>query len=341
MKKALVLIICLGLFGMSACSKDTTITKSSDDNVNYLDTTPTDTSDENVVNVDEGLLTVTLTIPANLMGETTQADIDKAVSEKGFISGILNDDGSATYVMTKAKHKEIIDEMAESMDKSIQDIVDSNDYPNIVSVTHNKDFTDFEIKYAADEVDLVDSFMVYTFYLIGWTYGAYSGQSAENIHVEYVSSDTGDIISEANSRDIETSENTKSVEETVNDRLIGISNDVTELWNEVIIEANSYANSGTSCTGEALDIDFVIENMDKYYGKVTEDKEYINNLGDEYSDIISAFEKLYDKATIICNNLRDETPKANVPLSYANEIELFQQYSDYFRDTVYELAYGD
>lgn len=123
-------------------------------------------------------------------------------------------------------------------------------------------------------------------------------------------------------------------------KLQDISYDVTKLWNEVIVEARDYAKTGKSSTGDPLDIDFVIANMDKYYNKVTEDKEYIDSLSDEYSDIKLAFDKLYDKATIIYNNLKEETPVANQPLSYADEIELFQQYHTYFYDAVNELARG-
>lgn len=124
-------------------------------------------------------------------------------------------------------------------------------------------------------------------------------------------------------------------------KLQDISNDVTKLWNEVFVEARDYAKTGKSCTGDPLDIDFVIANMDKYYNKVTEDKEYMDSLSDEYSDIKLAFDKLYDKATIIYNNLKEETPVANQPLAYADEIDLFQQYHTYFYDAVNELAYGN
>ena len=125
------------------------------------------------------------------------------------------------------------------------------------------------------------------------------------------------------------------------DHLYEISNDVTKLWNEVFVEARDYAAHGTSCTGEPLDIDFVISTMDKYYDKVVEDKAYIDTLGDEYSDIKLAFDKLYEKAEIIYNNLKEETPEANTPLSYAEEIDLFQQYHMYFYDAVNELKYGN
>ena len=134
------------------------------------------------------------------------------------------------------------------------------------------------------------------------------------------------------STDSSKSKETKKQESKMS--LSEVKSDATKLWNEVICEVSWYSGNGTSSTGKALDIDFVIENMDKYYNKLKDDKEYIDSLGDEYSDIKSAFEKMLDKATIICDHLRTETPKPNEELSYRDEIDLFHQYYQYFSDAV-------
>ena len=211
MKKLLVLLICVGLLGMSACSKDTTITKSDDDsNTTAAETTSLDESKETLgmdsisdfadIDVDEGLLSVTVTIPADLVDEgTTQETVDSTVKEKGYLSGTLNDDGTVTYVMTKAQHSQAMKELTEGFDKTLQDIVDSEDYPNIISITHNDDFTDFKIGYAAEEVGLVDAFSVIVYYYVGGLYGVFNGNRPDNIHVSFVNSETGEIISESNS----------------------------------------------------------------------------------------------------------------------------------------------
>ena len=193
MKRLLAILICFGMLCTSACSsKETTITKSSGEG--------TETS-SGVVEVDEGLFTVTVTIPADLMGETTQADLDKQVSEKGFKSATLNSDGSATFVMTKAKHKEIMKEFADEFDKSFQEIIDDEE-SSIVSITHNDDFTEFKIGYDGDEVGLGDAFTVLVFYAAGNMYGAYNGKTPDNVHVVFVNSKTGEIIEEGNSKDL-------------------------------------------------------------------------------------------------------------------------------------------
>lgn len=119
--------------------------------------------------------------------------------------------------------------------------------------------------------------------------------------------------------------------------LNNINNDVTVLWNKVFCEVVWYAGEGTNSTGDTLDIDFVVANMDKYYNKVKNDKDFVDKLNDDYNDIKNAYSKMFDKATIIYNNIKAETPKANTKLSYKSEIELFNQYQDYLWEAIKEL----
>ena len=121
------------------------------------------------------------------------------------------------------------------------------------------------------------------------------------------------------------------------EELNNINNDVTDLWNNVFCEVKWYAEDGTSSTGDTLDIDFVVSNMDKYYNKVKNNKNFIDKLSDDYADIKNAYSKMFDKATAIYNNIKKETPKANTELSYNSEIELFNQYQSYLWETITEL----
>lgn len=215
MKRLVSVLLCLSIIGgIAACSKETKITKSSDEATTTTTTQDTnDTmSDDEIsaigdIDVDEGLLSVTVTIPADLVGEgESQETVDKTVAEMGYISGTYNADGSVTYTMTKAKHKEALKELSESLDKSLQEIVDSEEYPNIVEITHNDDYTDFTIKYKGDEVGLGDSFTLLVYYYAGGFYGVFSGNKPDNVHVTFVNADTGEIIQESNSKDMGTSE---------------------------------------------------------------------------------------------------------------------------------------
>ena len=154
------------------------------------------------VDVDKGIFDVTLTIPKDFVGDTTQEKLDESVKEKGYKSATLNSDGSVTYVMTKAQHKEMMDGITESINNSLAEMAGSEDYPNITSVTANSDFTSFTITTKNAEPDMMESMSVLALYMYGGMYAIFNGETADNIHVDFVNADSGEVISSANSEDM-------------------------------------------------------------------------------------------------------------------------------------------
>ena len=162
-----------------------------------------ETAEENEsVEVDENLLTMEITMPAEYMEDTTQEDLDEAVKEYGFISATLIDDGSATYVMTKGKHKEFMKELADEYSAAFEEMVGSEDYPNITSIEANDDFTSFTVTTKSTELDFAESFSVLAFYIYGGMYNQFNGTPVDNVHVDFVNADSGEIISSADSKDL-------------------------------------------------------------------------------------------------------------------------------------------
>ena len=161
-----------------------------------------ETEEQSAVEVDAGLFNVTLTIPADFAGEITQEDLDETVAEKGYKSATLNDDGSVTYVMTKAQHKEMMKEIEKNLDDALEEMTTSGDYPTFVSIEHNKDFTDFTVTLSNDELGMAESLSMMALYLYGGMYNAFNGTTVDNIHVQYVNED-GTIIEEGNSSDMQ------------------------------------------------------------------------------------------------------------------------------------------
>ncbi len=155
------------------------------------------------INVDRNLLTVNMTLPADFIGETNQDEIDKSVaSDPGFLAGTYNSDGSVTYVMSYLKYMELLDETKKSIDEGLKDMAGSDDYPLIQEITHNADFSEYTIRYKGKEVSFVDSFSVLTCYMYSGFYSIFSGHKYDNVHVVFVNSETGAVISEANSADM-------------------------------------------------------------------------------------------------------------------------------------------
>lgn len=155
------------------------------------------------VEADQNLFTVELTIPADFMDGSTQEELDAAAEEKGFKSITLHEDGSATYVMTKAQHNEMMDEMATSINDSLSEMIGSEDYPNISEIVVNDDFTKFTVTTSSTELSLAESFSVMAFYMYGGMYNIFNGTPVDNVQVDFVNADSGEVISSANSADME------------------------------------------------------------------------------------------------------------------------------------------
>lgn len=151
--------------------------------------------------VDTGLFNVTITVSKEFIGDVTQEEIDESLEKNGYKSGKVNEDGSVTYVMTKAQHEELLDTISQEIDKSISDIIDQ--YANTVSVTPNDNYTSFVVVTKNQEIDLNETFLVPSLYTFGGMYAAFSGEEAENIHIDFKNEESGEIINTADSKNMQ------------------------------------------------------------------------------------------------------------------------------------------
>ena len=155
------------------------------------------------ISVDKNIFSVELTIPSDFTdSETTQQELDQISKEMGYKSVKLNPDGSITYKMTKEQHKELLEETRKSLNEALQEMISSEEYPTFVDIQANDDFTEFTVMTTSEELGITESMSIFVFYFYGGTYSAFSGKDVDNISVMYVNSNTGEIISEANSKDL-------------------------------------------------------------------------------------------------------------------------------------------
>ena len=154
------------------------------------------------IEVDKGLFNVTITFPASFIGEDmTQEKLGEAIKdEDGIKSATLNADGSATYVMTKAKHQEMIDDTKKTIDDALQEMI-NDESMSITDIKANADYTKFTVTVSTEEVGLSESFSVIALYSYGGMYGIITGKEVDNIQVDFVNKD-GKVISTANSKDM-------------------------------------------------------------------------------------------------------------------------------------------
>lgn len=208
MKRKIVALLLAGTFLFSGCGSAAQQNASAPKEESVKQTEESSASDETSdiaaigdVNVDKGVFDVTVTVPAEFVGETTQEELDASAEESGY-KVTLNDDGSATYVMTKKQHKQLMEKCADSINSSISEMVGSEDYPNITDVTANSDFTSYTITTTNSEPDFSETVAVMSLYMMSGMYYAFNGTSIDNVHVDFVNADSGEVISSSDSSDL-------------------------------------------------------------------------------------------------------------------------------------------
>ena len=194
---------------------ETAKSENSSDSVSEIDGTKDKLEATGNVEVDKGLFSVTLTIPAEYVDTLgiTKESLEDDSKQDGIKEAKMNSDGSVTYVMTKEKHRELVNAMKESIDESMKEMIGSENYPNITDVKANDDYTSFTVTTKSKELSVEESFSIMGFYIFGALYNIYDGKDVDNIHVDFVNVDTGEIINSADSKDDEVSDADTSVAE--------------------------------------------------------------------------------------------------------------------------------
>ena len=154
------------------------------------------------VEVEKELFDVVITLPADLMEGTTQEELDESVAEGMYHAAALNEDGSVTIEMSKRQHRKYMQEMAADLEKSLQEMVGSEDYPSFTEVKAENDYTHFTVTTTSQELNLQESFSVLGFYIMGGMYAIFNGVSEPVITVDFVNADSGEIISSSSSADM-------------------------------------------------------------------------------------------------------------------------------------------
>lgn len=134
-----------------------------------------DTANEEVT-VDEGLLNVEITMPANMFEGQDLNFVAQDLKEDGINDVIINDDGSLTYIMSKAKHKEMLNELEDSIKLIMDEIKAGELYPSIKDITTNKKFNEYTLLVDKAQYEgSMDSLSVFTIALSSMYYQLFSG----------------------------------------------------------------------------------------------------------------------------------------------------------------------
>ena len=143
------------------------------------------------VQVENGVMTVSLNVPADLAKNIRQETVDAGIGTQ-YQAASRNQDGSITYKMTKEQHQAMLEQLAVSFDNSLQEMIDDEKY-TISNITRNNDFTVFDISLDGAEPSVSDSFAAFSLYMYGELYGVFNGKRPEHVIVNYLDSN-GNLI---------------------------------------------------------------------------------------------------------------------------------------------------
>ena len=179
------------MFTLTACSS------SNDCEIRKKNKREKDRKTGGALEVDKGLLSVEVTIPSTFIeGE----DIDNVVAEakeNGLKDATKNEDGSVTYKMSKAQHKEYMKEMKTNVTTYVDELINDEDFASIQDIKHNASFSEFTVVVDKEAYEnSFDGFATLGLAMSGMYYQAFDGTNGDklNVTVHTKDVDTGEII---------------------------------------------------------------------------------------------------------------------------------------------------
>jgi hypothetical protein len=128
---------------------------------------------------------VALTIPSAYVYGVSQDNLDQLAEESSYESIVLNEDGSATYTITKEQHAAMLADLATGINEKLAALPGSDNYEDIVSVEANGDFTDFKVTVSGSTVDFDESMSVMVLKMYAVMYHAFNGETDEVVTISY------------------------------------------------------------------------------------------------------------------------------------------------------------
>ncbi|OED31981.1 hypothetical protein BHE17_04685 [Planococcus maritimus] len=153
--------------------------------------------DSQGVSVDQGLFDVEVTIPAGFFEGEDPEQVAAEAEQEGIEKVTVNDDGSVTYKMSKAQHKEMMAELATSVEEAKTDILESGDFPSIQSIETSDNYDRFTVNVDRESYEgSFDGFATITLGLVGSFYQLYDGADPDNYEVtlEMTDAETGEVF---------------------------------------------------------------------------------------------------------------------------------------------------
>lgn len=198
MKRIIALaLVFMMLMLMAACGNSSSASDNSALQSNTQDE-KVSSGNENSVTVDENLLTIDITLPASFFEDEDMStfDPDSYAEEQGFKKAALNENGSVTVTMTKAKHKELMSEMNKSAEDSYAALIQAEDTPYITDIKHSDSYDTVDIivdSQGYEDAGLAAAFIPLTVYFPAAFYQMFAGDE-QYCEISIVDAETGDTL---------------------------------------------------------------------------------------------------------------------------------------------------
>ena len=138
---------------------------------------------------------VSLTVPGDYIETISQQSLDTLRQQEGVEEITVNEDGSATLVMTAERYEQFLGLIKQNIDAELKKIEDDDKtYPMIKGIEANETYTAFIVSTDSKEITTAESYLAMGFYMYGGMYNVYLGAPIENVHVDFVNAKTGEII---------------------------------------------------------------------------------------------------------------------------------------------------
>ena len=153
------------------------------------------------ITVEQNGDTVSLTVPEEYIGTISQQSLDALRQQEGVEDVAVNEDGSATLVMTKERYGKFLALVKDNIDSELKSIEDDDEtYPMIEGIEANEDYTAFIVTTDSEEISAAENYLAMGFYMYGGMYNVYKGTPIENVHIDFVNVSTGKVIGSLDSK---------------------------------------------------------------------------------------------------------------------------------------------
>ena len=146
---------------------------------------------------------VTIVIPTVYEDVETQQEADEIRDRNGYESAVLEEDGSLVIVMSRSQFDEMIREFKENVDKGISEIINAGGNSSIEKIEYNDDYSVFTVTVSDEELGIIERQAADELIMYGTLYHVYTGNDVDQIRVDYVSAESGEIIETADSGDLD------------------------------------------------------------------------------------------------------------------------------------------